>query len=195
MTAMQLVSVLMSSILLCGLAVAWFVARRDYQVDSFRQAMFELRDNMFDYAASGAITFDNPAYKHLRMLMNGLLRFGHRVTFWQIISMIALFKLFGVKSEGDPHREWAKNLASIGSEEVRNKLQDFHARALNLAVWQMLRSTCLSWPFLWWAVIAYAIREKKTPSVEMKQDAIRGSAVVAAAPTEWIEERAIACAA
>jgi len=53
---------------------------RDYRVDLFRQRMFALRGQLFDMAASGRITFDNPAYGKVRGMLNGYIRFAHRVS-------------------------------------------------------------------------------------------------------------------
>src|SRR5437667_11487736 len=52
---------------------------RDYRVDLFRQRMFTLRDQLFDIAASGRIAFDDPAYGKLRSMINGYIRFAHRI--------------------------------------------------------------------------------------------------------------------
>ncbi len=40
------------------------------RLDCFRQNMFSVRDELFDYAAAGNISFDNPAYILLRLQMN-----------------------------------------------------------------------------------------------------------------------------
>jgi hypothetical protein len=43
-------------------------------LDRFRQDVFGLRDELWDFAASGQISFDDPAYRLLRQLMNGFIR-------------------------------------------------------------------------------------------------------------------------
>lgn len=55
----------------------WFYT--DYSVDLFRQRMFRLRDAFFDEAADGKISFSHPAYGVVRLTMNGLIRYGHRI--------------------------------------------------------------------------------------------------------------------
>jgi hypothetical protein len=45
----------------------------------FRQRLFALRDELFDIAREGAISYDHPAYGLLRTTLNGFIRFGHRV--------------------------------------------------------------------------------------------------------------------
>ena len=52
----------------------------------FRQDLFTVRRRLFLLGAEGQIPFDHPAYTHLRMTMNGLLRFAERAT----LSRIAL---------------------------------------------------------------------------------------------------------
>ena len=66
-----------------SLAGLWWILHwlyRDYKVDQFRQRMFAVRDDLFDFAASGSISFQHPAYRMLRFLINGYIRFGHRIS-------------------------------------------------------------------------------------------------------------------
>lgn len=68
-----------TTISLLGIYGIVFWLYRDYRIDSFRQSMFSIRDELFDFAANGNIDFDHPAYTQLRELINGYIRFGHRV--------------------------------------------------------------------------------------------------------------------
>lgn len=68
----------------------WFY--RDYRVDAFRQQMFSLRDEMFDWADRSSLPFDHPAYGMLRNAMNGFIRFGHRLTIFQVFLMYILVR-------------------------------------------------------------------------------------------------------
>lgn len=70
-----------------GMIFLWFFVfwiYRDYCIDAFRDKIFTLRDDLFDAAASGLIDFDHPAYGLLRKTMNGLLRFGHKISFFEL---------------------------------------------------------------------------------------------------------------
>ena len=62
---------------LLGLWVWFFWLYRDYRVDAYRQRVFALRNELWDYAAAGHISFDDPAYLVVRNRMNGLIRFAH----------------------------------------------------------------------------------------------------------------------
>lgn len=61
--------------------VGYFWLYRNFALDSFRQKMFALRDQLFDDASDGVISFEHPAYGILRGTMNGFIRFGHRLSF------------------------------------------------------------------------------------------------------------------
>src|SRR4051812_41355603 len=63
----------------------WLIGWRRYRLDVFRQRLFALRDELFDVAAAGEIDFNDFAYGGLRLLINSIIRFGHRVTAWRVL--------------------------------------------------------------------------------------------------------------
>jgi len=105
-----------------------------YRLDSFRQQMFMLRDELFDYAAAGNIDFNDPAYRLLRQSMNGLIRYAHQLTFFRLC---CTFEMWRNAEEELPVRwsaSWEKALKNIKNTEAQNKLNEFHVRSLMLAV-------------------------------------------------------------
>jgi hypothetical protein len=88
MNAAQIFAVLLvSAVSLYGLWLLAFWLYPDYCVDTFRQRMFMLRDQLFDEAADELLPFTHPAYGMLRSTMNGFIQFGHRLTFTQVLLM------------------------------------------------------------------------------------------------------------
>ena len=83
---------------LAGIWILGFWLYRVYRVDVFRQDMFELRDKLFDFAREGGISFDDPAYRGLRSMCNGYIRFGHRIS----ISSAVIFS----RTLHTDEREW-----------------------------------------------------------------------------------------
>lgn len=73
MTDARIAAALTSILSLAGILLLLRLYR-DYSVDRFREDLFALRDEMFDYAASGGIEFRQPAYGLLRLTMNGFVR-------------------------------------------------------------------------------------------------------------------------
>lgn len=53
--------------------------------DEFRQRLFELRRELFEFAGTESLPYNDPAYVEVRTMMNGMLRFGHEVTFVRMI--------------------------------------------------------------------------------------------------------------
>jgi hypothetical protein len=81
-------------LLLLSISLLWylyFFAYKDYVVDCTRHELFILRDELFDYANSGQISFDNETYKTTRRMINGVLRFTHDISLsnWAMISFFA----------------------------------------------------------------------------------------------------------
>lgn len=56
-----------------------FKMYEDYRVDKFRQDMFKIRDDLFDNAMHGRLSFDDPSYGLIRRVINGHIRFAHRI--------------------------------------------------------------------------------------------------------------------
>lgn len=135
-----------ASHLAVGLFAFWFLyffCWREHRIDSFRQRLFGVRDGLFDYAASGAIRFDDPAYVTLRDLSNGLIRFGHRMTFTRIWAGA----LFGHYSQTDRMAAWMSDVQTR-SPEVRSKLLGVHEELKKASLWHILAWSPLAWIFL-----------------------------------------------
>ena len=71
----NLMTVTQSAILLMGLGVILFWLWPSVRLDCFRQEMFAIRDELFDYASSGRVSFSHPGYRLLRQSMNGFIRY------------------------------------------------------------------------------------------------------------------------
>lgn len=65
---------------LMALWVLWFFLIKEQRIDMFRERLFELRDQLFDIAADGDLAYNHNAYTELRMLLNGMLRYAHRIS-------------------------------------------------------------------------------------------------------------------
>jgi hypothetical protein len=108
-----------------------------YRLDVFRQRVFAVRDDLFAYAASGKIGFDDPAYRLLRQAMNGFLRYGHNLTLYRVCITLILWNI-----GGRPKTQWAEawtlSLKGVKDEQVRKDLQQFHGRALVLAAHRLI---------------------------------------------------------
>ena len=64
-----------------GIVTLWFGPLRWITVDWSRNAMFEARDELFDEAAAGRLSFDDPNYRRVRDSINSLIRYAHTLSF------------------------------------------------------------------------------------------------------------------
>jgi hypothetical protein len=104
----------------------WSIAR----LDAFRQKMFAIRDELFDFAAEGNISFDDPAYRLLRQSMNGIIRYAHQLSFFRVC-VTGIEVALEVKVPKNTWSEaWGMALENVHSDEVRKKLEEFHANAM-----------------------------------------------------------------
>lgn len=58
-------------------------------VEYARQRLFGIRDSIFDLAADGKMSFDDPAYREIRHRMNMMIRFCHRAT-WPRMALLSV---------------------------------------------------------------------------------------------------------
>jgi hypothetical protein len=125
----QLIAVFETATALALLVFVIFRLLPVLRLDIFRQEMFELRDELFDYAASGKIGFNEPAYRLLRQSMNSFIRYGHRLTFFRVCVILIGQKISPVEGQVSWTEEWNKALECVEDESVRKDLLVFHARA------------------------------------------------------------------
>lgn len=129
MSSAALANVFQSTTLLTLLIVVGFWLWPSVRLDSFRQNMFALRDELFDYAASGKISFSHPAYRLLRQSMNGFIRHGHRLSLFQVIMGMLMWKAIGEEPTLEWTNRWNDALATIPDREVMAEMLKFHERS------------------------------------------------------------------
>lgn len=136
------INAVVTSIALLGIVYLMLWRSRALAVDWFRDKMFELRDELFDFASDGGISFDHPAYGVLRTTMNGFIRFCHRLSLLQII-VLALFTTRPLQ-EGVFNRDW-KAVSGGLQTDVLNQLESYRGRMERLLlIYLMLVSPAIS---------------------------------------------------
>jgi hypothetical protein len=83
MSDAEFVAALSLIISLAFLLVIWWWLS-GYRNDSLRDQLFTLRDEMFLYVLDRGIA-DTAAHENLRLLMNSLIRYAHRVSFGRLL--------------------------------------------------------------------------------------------------------------
>lgn len=131
---------LSSLISLLGICYLLFWRYRKYSVDKFRQDFFILRDELFDYAAEGNISFNHTAYLMLRRTMNGFIRFGHRISLWQCLYLF----ISTSKEEMNSAMEFDKTFRAATEQlddSVQKRLHQFRDRMEATAMRHIITSS------------------------------------------------------
>jgi hypothetical protein len=137
-------AIVSASHLVISLLALWFLyffCWREHRIDAYRQRLFGVRDDLFDYAASGTIRFDDPSYTTLRDLSNGLIRFGHRLTFTRVWAVAFLGKTL---SRPNPMEAWMVDVQKH-SPDVRDRLLKAHKEIQKASLLHVLALSPLAW--------------------------------------------------
>jgi hypothetical protein len=134
MDAKTIALVIQSCICVALIIFVLFKFWSEARLDAFRQKVFALRDELFDFAADGHISFDDPAYRLLRQSMNGKIRYAHQLTFFRVNMTMIQVNLATHTPKVTWSEDWQKALERLRDDDVRRKLEAFHDRAMLLVV-------------------------------------------------------------
>lgn len=136
--------------------VLLFYFWRRYRIDSLRERLFELRGELFDYAAAGEVSFNDPAYTRLRMLMNGMIRFAHRFTTTRV-AMIFIFRNELKNITAKPLVEWEKAVALLPAEKQK-RLKTLHDRMMFRIAWHITTGSLVLLSIFSWYLLRYLLQ-------------------------------------
>jgi hypothetical protein len=159
MSAAFFSTVVQSILSLIVLAFIIFALWPVQRVDHFRQQMFALRDELFDFALDGNIRFDDPAYKLLRSLMNGLIRHAHNLTPYRTAMAVLRYKCVSNEPTSGWSVAWERALTKIENDSTRTSLNAFYSRITMLVTSQLVLSPGLVLtvlPFVALGAVLYA---------------------------------------
>jgi hypothetical protein len=140
MNASELSFIVQSLLTLVVLAIVILSLWPEQRVDLFRQQVFALRDELFDFAADGKISFSDPAYILLRQLMNGFIRYAHNLTPFRTLMSFLRWKYTSHEMLKAWNEPWNKALSEVKDPAVKKELEQFHARAAMLVMSQLVLS-------------------------------------------------------
>jgi len=113
-----------------GLVMLWltyYFGWRTYRIDNVRHDLFELRNELFIYAAQGGISVDNDAYKSLRRRIEALIRFAHTMSLSRIVIIGLQLKKGPLPALETRQQQWQSALEDL-PESSQAKLRDIHDR-------------------------------------------------------------------
>ena len=126
MTDARIAAALTSILSLAGILLLLRLYR-DYSVDRFRQDLFALRDEMFDYAASGGVEFRHPAYGLLRLTMNGFVRRADGLHLLRVVLLLLASPREDRRGGGGLPAAWRRSLLDLDSHG-QARMNDYRDR-------------------------------------------------------------------
>ncbi len=124
----EIVNVLIVS---AGLALLWLILRglRSCTIDSTRQDLYALRDEVFDYAMDqrNSVTFDSEAYKIMRSMVHGAIRYTHRMTLLHFLLHGVVARGVHSKSQGEFNGKWRAALEQLHPID-QQRMQEFRSQ-------------------------------------------------------------------
>ena len=128
---------------------------KDYAVDKIRQEMFSLRDDLFVEAAKGLIDFNHPAYTTLRRMMNGGIRFAHRINLLDILLLALQIRISSPHLKDSTYSFEARmdNVSAELPSETKKRLKYYRNQIDRMLMLHIVRTS----PFFILFFIALAI--------------------------------------
>ncbi|ORF04471.1 hypothetical protein BGI05_03170 [Snodgrassella alvi] len=131
-------------ITLVGLVILSFIYKqyKKAMLEFYRMDIFELRDELFDYAAEGNISFDNESYQLMRTLLNGYLRYAENLDisrFQKFQKAVEKENLIIDNSFMQQYRQKSKAL----SVKQKEKLDKYLQRSALIAATYMIRKSII----------------------------------------------------
>ncbi|HEY8973718.1 MAG TPA: hypothetical protein VIN75_05835 [Burkholderiaceae bacterium] len=108
----------------------------ELRVDYLRHRLFVIRTRLFEEAAAERISFDSHAYQYTRTVINGMLRFGHRVSFARALTARLVMKKADVRT-AVKCQQWAMDKSTDGEREIAQR----YLRDANIAVMKHLATS------------------------------------------------------
>lgn len=81
----DVIGIIMSAAGIAGLWLYFNVYHHELRRDRYRSTLFGVRDDLFDLARSGEISFGDDSYRSTRSLVNGMLNVGYTIGWLPII--------------------------------------------------------------------------------------------------------------
>lgn len=125
------------------LIVIWWLLA-GYRADNLRDRLFALRDEMFLYAFDQGI-IDTAAHENLRLLMNGLIRYAHRVSLARLLLLDMSQRAFRIRPSAPRiYTEWVEAVAALPPDEAEH-MRNFH----DAAIFSIMKHMVSGSPALW----------------------------------------------
>lgn len=109
----------------------WSVAYPSMRVEEFRQKIFKLRNDLFDKASKGEISFDDKMYAIVRNTMNGVIKDADSIT------LADMFAKFFLVARHKPNSEY-KQIVESALNALPAERREIYQRSMNRLSMEMI---------------------------------------------------------
>jgi hypothetical protein len=88
----------------------WRVGFNDFFIDNYRARLFSILLELVDLVRQGKLSSDDPAYRQIRLILNGLIQYAQRVTFARYLHTLIWQALRKDKIDPVPEVDFGKQL-------------------------------------------------------------------------------------
>lgn len=131
-------------ITLVGLVVLSFIYNqyKKTMLEFYRMDIFELRDELFDYAAEGNIAFDDESYQLVRTLLNGYLRYAEHLDIYYFQKYQKAVKEKKLSSDNYFKQQYSQKSKALTNEQ-KEKLDKCLQQSALIAATYMVRKSII----------------------------------------------------
>ncbi len=143
MLELHIKTIIISTVFLV-LWIMFFTLHRSFHIARTRQRLFGTRASLFNAALEGKIGFDEPAYRQVRQVLNGIIRFTHNLSFFRMLAIVIFNQYVHKDLLGHFNSQLEKALDKLTLEQkelLLNSLDEAH-----LQIVRHLMSVSLLWP-------------------------------------------------
>lgn len=136
-------------ITLIGLVILSFIYKqyKKAMLEFYRMDIFELRDELFDYAAEGNISFDNESYQLMRTLLNGYLRYAENLDISRFQKFQKAVEKENLIIDNFFMQQYSQKSRALTNEQ-REKLDKYLLRSAFIAATYMSRKSIIYYNYL-----------------------------------------------
>jgi hypothetical protein len=100
------------------------------RVDLYRSELFRVRDDLFEAAERGEISFDSPAYRMTRQMLNGMIRFANEMSLCRMV-LILITRKYWLNPNYDrafsiSYGRAVNELSLVGQSAVNTAMRQAH---------------------------------------------------------------------
>lgn len=135
-----------AALALAAFYLVWHFGWRQFRIDSMRQELFKLRDELFMMAARGehGLTFDTPIYGEMRRMFNVRIRYAHSVTAFCALVSLPILWVFGITPKTlEEFKEARIPIGKVENKELRDALTKLESRTARCMLFYLLTTSPL----------------------------------------------------